>query len=294
MGKEKKDIDLNRYKDPEGLSVKDMDFGLWLSKNRKLFTRLIIIFLIALSAFFFIYSSYNYVIYFLDKNKNGLVDANNQLISPRNVTGEIEVSSLKVLKVNNSYDLTVKIINPNEKFLANIEYCFVQVDEEVACGSDFILPGGEKHVLALNKDLDSSTRQVQFKITKASWQRVNAHDIPDWEKFENEMINFNIENINFDSASESGLSEKLSLNALEFVINNNSAYGYYEVPLNVLLFNGLELVGVNTYLAGDFGAGERKNIRMTWPGNLPIVSRVEIVPNINILDNSVYSKYLGE
>jgi len=294
MGKEKKDIDLNRYKDPEGLSVKDMDFGLWLSKNRKLFTRLIIIFLIALSAFFFIYSSYNYVIYFLDKNKNGLVDANNQLISPRNVTGEIEVSSLKVLKVNNSYDLTVKIINPNEKFLANIEYCFVQVDEEVACGSDFILPGGEKHVLALNKDLDSSTRQVQFKITKASWQRVNAHDIPDWEKFENEMINFNIENINFDSASESGLSEKLSLNALEFVINNNSAYGYYEVPLNVLLFNGLELVGVNTYLAGDFGAGERKNIRMTWPGNLPIVSRVEIIPNINILDNSVYSKYLGE
>jgi hypothetical protein len=56
MAKDKyqSDEDLKKFKDLSGISLREMKIGLWLSENRQLLTRLLTIFLILLSAFFFI------------------------------------------------------------------------------------------------------------------------------------------------------------------------------------------------------------------------------------------------
>lgn len=295
MKKDKKDnIDLSKYNDLSGVSLKEMNFGLWLSKNRKLFFRLIIGILVVISAFFFIYSSYHYVVYFLTgKTTENLMELNNLLPSRRNIAENIIIAQPQIFKSGQNYDIAVKISNPNDKFTANFNYCFNQGTENVICNTSFILPGEEKYILSLNKELPAPSVPVEFVIENLFWQRVDAHNIPDWEKFKTERFNFSIENLHFASASESGLSERLSLNALEFNINNNSAFSFYEAPLNILLYNGSELVGVNRYLVTDFLADQQETVRIAWSDNLPIVSRVEVAPEINILDDSVYLKYQG-
>jgi hypothetical protein len=288
------DQDLKDYRDPSGVSLREMNFGLWLAEHRRRITKIIIAFLLALSAFFFIFSSYNYIIYFLSDDPNKQLANENNLLSPRNVASNPEAEQLQIFRSNGNYDLAVKINNPNEKFLVTFKYCFSVADKGLACGDDFILPKESKYVLALGQTLSDEQTGVAFKITDIAWQRIDAHQIPNWGDFFLSRLNFSIADLNFLSATNSGLSKKVNLNTLEFTIKNETSYGYYKAPLNILFYSGSELVGVNRYFLYDFLSGEERPIKISWPGDLNAVNRTEVVPDINIIDEGVYLKYQGE
>lgn len=296
MAKDKNDqeIDLNKYKDLDGLSLKKMNFGLWLSESRGKIMKIIIILLIALSAFFFIYSSYNYFIYFLvgDNKESEIAFSNSSVLSPRKVVSELIISEPKIFKSGETYDLVTLLKNPNDKFIGTFEYCFSGNEKIINCSGSFILPGEEKYVFSLGQKIDDASTIV-FKVNNMVWQRVDNRQIPNWSSFASNRLNFGLENINLALARESGLSEKLGFNSLEFTINNRTAFGYYEVPLSIALYSGSELVGFNSYVLKDFLAGETKNVRLSWLGGLENVSRTEIRPVLNILDDSIYLKYQG-
>jgi len=286
--KDKQDNRLEKYKDPSGVSWRQMRFGLWFSENRRNLTRALTIFLILLSAAFFTYSSYAYIIYFL----SGPIDnqPENQVLSPRNFINDMEVGALEIFKNNTSYDVAVRLINSNDNFSAEFNYCLYQNEIELLCGRSFILPSEDKYLLALGLNLNDNL-PVSFKVNDIFWSRVNRRDIPDWESFKNERINFATANIDFLNASRSGLSENIRLNRLEFELINNSPYGYFEVPFNIFFYNGSILVGVEKHIAKDFIAGENRLVKMSWPGDLGSVNRIEFVPYLNILKNEVYLKY---
>lgn len=297
MSKDKNnhEIDLSKYKDPSGISIKEMNFGLWLSENRKKITKIVIFFLIALSAFFFIYSSYNYLMYFLNSQdeKNSTASfINSNIASQRDVAANLVIKTPQIFKTGETYDLTADITNPNSKFSANFQYCFVMDKNDIACGSGFILPGEEKYVFALGQKLNVDYPAISFELRSISWKRIDAHTIPDWTAFANTRLNFNLKNIKFAPAG-SGTGEKNNLSSLEFNITNSTNYGYYSVPLNIAFYNGSELIGANTFVLNNFLAGEEKNVDLSWPSDIPGTARIEIHPNLNILDDSVYLKYQG-
>lgn len=298
MAKDKNnhEIDLSKYKDPSGLSVKEMNFGLWLSENRKRITKITIIFLIALSAFFFVYSSYNYVIYFLNSSAEeaGVASlVNSTVTSQRNVALDITVKTPQIFKNGETYDLTANIFNPNEKFAATFKYCFVIEKTDINCGDGFILPKEEKYIFALGQNINSDSPAVNFEIRSVSWQRIDTRTIPDWDSFAGSHLNFSLKGIKFTPAAVSGVSGTSNLSSLEFTITNLTNYGYYEVPLNISFYKGSELVGVNYFIAKDFLAGEDRFVRLNWVSNIPQSVRVEIRPNLNLLDDSIYLKYQG-
>lgn len=286
-----READLNAYDEDGQVSVRAMDFGLWLAKNRRKLIRGVIGFLIAVSAFFFIFSIYNLFIYLNDDSNDST--NNNLIMSPRKVTEDLQSSAPQIFKSNGRYDLAVKLRNPNEKFSADFKYCFVRAALEIACGDGFVLPGEEKYLLALGRDLSAGTDGVIFKITDIAWQRLDGHQVPNWTEFAGARLNFAVMNINFSSADESGLSDKIDLNNLAFSIKNQSPYGYYEAPLNILFYSGSELIGVNRYLLINFLAGEKRDVNLIWPGALRAAGRVEITADLNILDADVYLKYQG-
>jgi hypothetical protein len=284
--------DLKKYQDSDSVSLREMNFGLWLAENRRRITKAIIIFLILLSAGFFLYSSYGYFIYFFGDNSEQLAEEIS-LLSPRNIVSTLEISPLKILALDSTLDLAVLLKNPNDKFLAKFDYCFLRAETEVNCAAGFILPGEEKYILALGQKIPDTPGEWSFKIKDIFWQRINAHQIPDWNEFLSSRLNFSFADLNFSSGNSSGLSEKVSLNSLEFTVKNLSPYSYYEVPLDIMLYNGSELVGVNRYLLNDFLTGTSRNVKITWPGRLAAVNRTEIKPRINIIEDSVYLKYQG-
>jgi len=287
------DKELEKYRDDSGVSVRKMDIGLWLAENRHRIWKIAVGFLIALSAFFFVYSVYGYVIYFLSGNPTEQTASESLAKSPRQVTEDLQLFPVQVFKSDNHYDLAVKTVNPNAKFLATIEYCFRQDGQDTACGADFLLPGEEKYILALARDLNGTTAGVSFTISRVAWRRVDMRQIPDWNQFLSDRLNFAVSDIALSLASASGSAASSGLNTLFFNIKNQTAYAYYEAPLNILLFSGSELVGVNRYSLNNFLAGDSRTVSLSWVGNLRGANRAEIKPAINIMDDNVYLKYQG-
>lgn len=287
------EIDLNKYKDSEGLSIQKMNFGLWLAENRGNISKAFTVFLVLLSAGFFIYSSYSFFRYFASAPQNSLFDQSVELVSPRNIVQEMEIGSPQVFVNDKKYDLAVNLKNPNSRFFGVLNYCFSQNELNINCGQNFILPSEEKYVLALGQALTEGQSQIVFKITSIQWERIDLHLIPDWTSYLANRLNIGFEGVHFSSPSESGLSEKINLNTLYFEVINNSSFGYYEVPLNILIFNGSELVAVNRYLLKDFLAGEKRQVNLSWPGDFRNVTKIDIQPDLNILEESVFSKYQG-
>ncbi len=288
-----KDMDLKDYKDPDGPSLKELNFGLWIAENRKNLRRLLIIVLIIISAILFIYSAYNYFIYF--KFNNTTLELANSSIprSPRKMVTNLKIYSLQIFSGSHSSDLAVRISNPNDKFMADFNYCFRQADKNIVCGQSFIMPSEKKYILALAQIVNTSSGNLKFNIKNISWYRIDAHEIPNWNNFSHNHLNFLITNLKFIPAQANVLSQRIGLNTLEFSIQNQSPYGYYQAPLNLLFFSGGNLVGVNRYFLENFFSGEKKNIKIVWTGNLSMVDQTQIQPDIDLMSHSVYLPYRG-
>lgn len=288
-----KNIDLRGY-NSGGISLLAMKVGLWLAERRRGLIKLLIVFLISLSAFFFTYSTYHYILYFLAGDPNADFRADNLILGPRRVTEDLIVSPVQVFVAGDRSDLVAKVTNPNANFSSAFRYCFYWLDQDLLCAEDFILPGEEKYLLALGLSISGSPETGGLYLTDVSWRRINAREIPDWTAFRAERHNFQINKVNFIPGAQSSLSGRLNLNSLSFTVKNSSPYGYYQVPLNILFFRGSDLVGVNRHIINNFLGGEERAVSLAWPGNIGGVSRVDILPLVNILDDRVYIPYQGQ
>jgi hypothetical protein len=283
---DKKDIDLKNYDNFDGPSLKQLNFGLWLSEKRKDIRQLLIIILIVISLGLFSYSIYNYVIY-LQNNKEQPANISVPQ-SPRNMVSNLKLGSVQVFNNYSKTDLAVKLINPNDKFMATFEYCFTRGDKNIICDSEFVMPSGQKYVLALGQSLENSTENINFVISGISWKRIDSHEIPDWSNYYNNHLNFVVNDLKV-----SNITNNTDIKILSFSIKNNTSYSYYEAPLNILFLNGEKLIGVNRYFLENFLSGQEKEIKINWKTKLFNINQTSVKPDINLLDSNVYMPYQG-
>jgi hypothetical protein len=291
-----KPINLERYHDPEGLTIGKLSFGLWLVENRLLFKKILLAVLIGLCSIFWVYVLVGLFYYFVwgmnidNKLASDLTAINVNYIRPAKT--DLQIEPVQIFQgEDNRYDLAVKVTNPNLKYWVQLSYNFTISGNETVTQNNFILPNDTKYMLLLGKALDGYPNNAQFNLKTVSWHLLNAHKFPNWEKFRSEHLNINISDIKFTPAGSTILAEKLSLNDLQFTAANNSAYNYWETNFIITLFSGNRLVGVNEYLQDNFFANQTKQIGVTWAGNIGAVDNVVVTPDINILDQSVYRKY---
>ena len=293
-------IDLKKYKDLEGLSLQKINFGLWLALNRKKIIKAFVIFLIIFSAITFVYSTYNYIFYFFN-GRNADLQLGSDLA--KNILGseesrinskpsDLNVGESSVFLVQGKYDFLVLLENLNNKHLGSFNYCFQDASgEEVACGNDFILPSSKKYLLVAGRELKSNPTKVKFILKNIFWQRLDTHEIPDWAAYAAPRLNFVVSDIKYSKQEQTA---KVSFHNLSFKIKNNSSFHYKRLPLNIVLFNGVMPSGLNVYSLDNFLSSESREISVSWPAGLESVSRVEVTPNINILDEESYLPYRGE
>jgi len=288
--KNEQGIDLSKYDDASNLSLSKINFGLWLSEKRKSLSKMLIIFLILISIFFFSFSTYNYVVYFLgaDSGHNELA-----LVSaPRNQVNELEIINTETLKINGYYDFITSLKNPNDRFVAYFNYCFSAEEIDIVCNQGFILPNEKKFLTALNKEIPDNYASVTLEIRDISWRRIDNKEVPNWNDFLKERLDFSFQDIRLNSSGTNN-NKTNNLNYLEFVATNNTAYSYYEAPLNIIFYKDSQIIGAHRYVINNFLAGERRSIKLNWLTNLIPANKTEIQPEINILDQAVYWKYDG-
>lgn len=296
----KKEAELKKYEDPDGISVEKMNFGLWLSTNRSVIIKGVILFLIIVAVFSLLYSGYNYIHYFLygrDADKaltQSLTEnqINTQAYRDANSPQELQVGNLSTFAVQGKYDFLIPLENLNAKHFSNFSYCLQNNSgENIVCGDSFIMPSSEKSLIILGKSLKNSPSNLKFVITNLSWQRLNNHEISDWSSYAALHLNVDISDVKYVAPEG---NNKTPFHSLTFVIKNNSPYHFSSIPLDIILKNNTGITGVNSFKVDNLWSSESRSVSLSWPAGGERVNKVEIIPDVNLLDSNIYLPYRGE
>jgi len=285
----KKDIDIKKYEDPIDLSPKNLELGLWLANHRRQIYKLIVIILATVATGFLLYSGYGYFYYFvfgweqdkiLEQDTSGIDLA---AYRAQNIPIDLLYSQAQIISNNTGSDFVAKIKNSNEKQYASFNYCFTSGTEE-ACGSDFILPNEEKNIILINSQIKAASGPAGLEIKNVAWQKLKAGDIPDWNAYKAERLNFSITDPKFSSYGD-------SVNYLEFSVTNNSSYSYFTVPLDITISQNDNIIALNRYVIQGLNSRETKSIRLSWPEAANLKGTIEVKPNLNIINSNLYKPY---
>jgi len=292
-----KKINISKYEDisVDEVSMKTLNTGLWWLKNRKKLKNTITILLTAISIVSWGYTLYGYGEYLFrgmaEDRQLAINLVNNNVLTHETIktigARPLSASRPNIILNNKKYDFYSVVTNLNKSYSALFSYCFMDGIKEIECNESFILPKERKNILSFAKTIDYTPRNTKFIIKSTVWKRINKKEIPNWESFKNEHINFKINDLTFTPANSSGLSDKLNLSVLSFSITNQTPYSYWEVPLTISLLNRNRIIGINKYTLENFVSNEEREVKLTWPGNIN-ASKIDITEDINILNNAVY------
>jgi len=299
-----REVNIDKYKDLGGLSVRKLNIGLWYVEHKKFLRNMFIGFLTLAASVLWAYAIYGFVYYItrgIDEDEllaRQMVDSGNINHSAVLAASarDLVVGRIGSLKSNSGkYDFFVQAQNPNNRHGAEFEYYFLAGGNETDRRSGFILPGESKYLLSLSNELDSKPSNVQLKFENFRWERINRHEIADWNLYRDERLSIRVSDVNFTPAGRGGLSGKAQLNHLGFTASNETDYNYWLVEFVVLLYGGPNsIVGVNQYRIDEFMSGQTHQASINWPGTISRVARTEIIPEINLLKDDIYIKYEGK
>jgi hypothetical protein len=181
-------------------------------------------------------------------------------------------------------DIMAPIENPNDAFWAEIGYRFIVGGIEQPELETFVLPGQAKYLTHLGAPAESGSG-VELKIESRRWHRAGTLGADDMQSLYDTRLDLRAENPVFVAADPLATTP---VSSAKFTLANHTAFGYYDVDLLVLLYRGDAIVGVSKIRVARIEAGEDREMELFWYQILPQVSRVEVVPDINIYDESVY------
>jgi hypothetical protein len=297
-----RDNDIKKYKDQGGLTVRKLNVGLWYLEHKNLLRKILVGFLIFISAVSWPYVIYGFASYFSrgmvdDKTmaddivNSGRIDHNAVIsLSPK----DLSFSSVSILPAgDNKYDFFTRVQNPNNRHGAEFVYYFSDGDKNTGSLSGFILPGETKYLLSLGNEFEHRPASSQLKIDGLKWITIDRHEISDWKDYSGRRLDIAVSGAKFTPAGQSGLSDKIKLNSLEFSALNNTVFNYWNVDFTILLYGGSNIVGVNRYSLDEFMSGQTRQASMSLPGELSQVNKIEVFPEINILRDDIYIEYEG-
>ncbi len=277
-----------------GPSERQLGLAYWFVTHKILLKKIGIGILIAVSSLFLLYGLYGFADYFFITGP-----AERQLISqlPKNLVNfdiihKEAAQSLRVLNTylipsGGKYDLAAKIGNPNDKWQAEFEYQFIIDGAPAGIKNGFILPGEEKYIFDLALERPKGAKNVSLTINRVRWQKINPHQIPDYDIWKKVRFNFPVSDISFDGAVR---ADAKVFSQAKFTVKNSSAFDFWLVNFSIVLYRGPVIAGVNVAGIDRFYANAEKDAVAAWYEPIPGITRVEIYPEVNIFDEENYIK----
>ncbi|MBI5071590.1 hypothetical protein HZB93_01720 [Candidatus Falkowbacteria bacterium] len=279
---------------PTDFSEGQLKFASWYVSHKILLKKILIGFLIFLNAILLGYGLYGLVnYYFIEGPKfaaemrelSSPIDysAINQAAAPKN----FEIGTTTIFSSGKErYDFVAKIFNPNSGWRAEFTYDFLVDGTARLEKNGFTLPGEEKFIFDLGVSAKSKPRQAVLEIKNLQWKRINVHEIPDYAAWQDERLNFIVENVKFTPAAVQ--ENALSISRASFTARNASAFSFWDVGFAVLLYRGSSLAGVNYITLEEFRSGQNRPVEVSWFETLPSISQVKVMPEVNIFDPKVF------
>ncbi len=198
---------------------------------------------------------------------------------------EIQIGAPIVLSGGSGkIDILAPVENRNATFWAELEYRFLIGGTAQPVQKTFVLPGQTKYLSELGAS-SASGASVELKIESRTWRRVDLQGTSSAADFAATRLDIRAENPVYVPSDPLAT---LPVSNAKFTLVNGTAYGYYEIDLLVLLYRGDAIVGVNKVQVDTLAASAKKPMELFWYQLLPQVTKVQVVPDINIYDPYVY------
>lgn len=199
----------------------------------------------------------------------------------------LRIGSAGVIALGDSrYDIFGTIENPNTHWYAEVTYRFRTNQGETKEAQTVILPNEKKPVAVFGEELDAVPRQPILEIMDFTWIRVDAHLVGNYDEWLARRFNFEVTDVSFGTDIE--LEGEDPIGRVSFTVKNNAAYSYYDPSFFIRLLRGNTIVGVTKTTLSEIDTGESINVEVNWFGRIPDASKVEVIPDINVFDLTVY------
>lgn len=278
-----------------GFTSGDLQLASWWVRNRLALRRWGFLTLIVLSVFVWGYALWGladaYLISYPRESRfTRDVALNNDRLAglvsqmPKNVdVGPVFVSQT----TDNRIDMVVELTNTNEQWWAEFNYHFSLSGEQTSSRSGYVLPVGKQLISELGyAPRSKGGRTATLVVENVRWHRIDPNFIgADYRDFAGKRLAMTFENIAYDPNITLGTKRVAQTS---FTLVNRGAYGFWSVELYVRLYRGSSPVAVTKYTAEKVSPGERRDITVTWPDNLPSVTKTEIIPQIKLTDPGAF------
>lgn len=256
----------------------ELKISYWYLTHKLVLRRSVVVFLVILSSIFWFYIIWQLVFYFINYTQEQgqlrqlvIQDDSGRLPVDFLRPAPLQFTNIEILQGDgNRYDFLVRASNPNNNWLAVFDYQFITPEGDSLPRRSFLLPGQSKYLM----DLGLNSSQTSFTISNQKWQSV-----ANFEQIKNNRWQFVIEGETFTPGSQTDLPSRLT-----FQITNRSAFSFWEVGVQAFLYSGNNLASVNYLVLDQLRSGELRPVEFFWHERLPRINRLEIIPDVNILD----------
>ncbi len=198
----------------------------------------------------------------------------------------ISVSEVRAfVSANNKYDFYTELENANTDWWAEFEYQFVFDGGSTAVKQGFILPESKKPLAELAFSSTAGIVNAQFQFQSISWHRLDRHVISDYTKWSQDRLDLEILN-------PTVIQDASGPVRTTFTVRNHTAFSYYNPTFYLLLKRGA-VVAVNKTTLQSLAPGESQDVVVNWFGTVPSASQVEIIPDLNLFNPTLYKPLVG-
>lgn len=267
-----------------GFSDLSLKLSYWIVSHRQQFRRWWFVVLLALDFLLVVYVAITLTLYIGGAAAvQTIIDSSPRTVLSRTYLAQHQPTALvfsdtSVLARGDSRtDLAVRVQNANTVWAAVVYYAFDFQGETMASGSSYIAPTATAYVLGLNASLAETTADaaVKLTITNTDWIFTPARP-------EAVTPSFLVGKTGLVTTSQSGSAATVVTGK----ITNTAVVGWREVPVDVILTVGDQLVGVNQFTIRTWGSLENRDINVQWRRTFSGAAAVNILPVVNPFDQA--------
>ncbi len=187
---------------------------------------------------------------------------------------------------NKRLDFLVEIMNPNATWWAEFDYKFDNAGEVTPVRKGYILPSSKRYLTELGYESTNQNRTGRLVVENIQWHRVDPGAVErDYAAFAASRLQFRVDNPTYTRDLTIGTQ---TVGQSQFTLVNESAYGYWNPSITVVLFRGTSPVAATTITQSEIKAGESVPLTVNWFENIAGVSKSDIRVDVNVLDPKAY------
>lgn len=187
---------------------------------------------------------------------------------------------------DNRLDFLVEIMNPNTTWWAEFDYAFDNAGERTPTRKGYILPSSKRYITELGYASTNRARSGRLIVENIQWHRIDPSAVGrDYAAFSSNRLQFRIDDPTYTRDLTVGTQV---VGQSKFTLVNESAFGYWNPQITVVLFRGSAPVAATTLQRSDIRAGESVPMTVNWFENMAGISKSDIRVDVNILDPKAY------